>query len=191
MSAADVRTAAARAATGTGLRRLGAGLAAALIAGVDLGAKTWATSWLRDDVVDLGPLDLRLAYNPGVAFSIGAGAPGWLVVVVTGTISATVAVFAWRTAARGNRAQLVALALVLGGAVANLVDRAADGVVTDYLHAGWWPTFNLADTAIVCGALLLVIASFRQQPDGPAAEPAPDVVSKPRAGQGAEDGSDR
>ncbi len=40
-----------------------------------------------------------------------------------------------------------------GGAAANLVDRAADGVVTDYLHSSWWPTFNLADTFIVLGAI--------------------------------------
>ena len=57
-----------------------------------------------------------------------------------------------------------ALAAVLGGALANLAnlaDRAADGVVTDYLHTGWWPTFNLADTAIATGAALLVLAELR------------------------------
>ncbi|MDI3422275.1 signal peptidase II [Streptomyces luteolus] len=50
---------------------------------------------------------------------------------------------------------------------ANLIDRAADGVVTDYLHSGWWPTFNLADAFIVCGGLLLVALSWRDhEPQG-------------------------
>ena len=124
MSAADAHAAAARSATGTGVRRVLAGTVAVLVAGVDLSAKAWATSFLRDRVVELGPLDLRLAYNPGVAFSIGAAAPGWLVVTATGAVTAAVAVFTWRTAARSASAQVVALALVLGGAVANLVDRA-------------------------------------------------------------------
>ncbi len=66
------------------------------------------------------------------------------------TGNAVAQVIAWRTARHGTarhgtarhggRAELAALVLILGGAVANLADRAADGVVTDYLHTGWWPT---------------------------------------------------
>lgn len=59
-----------------------------------------------------------------------------------------------------TRLRLAAFAAVFGGAVANLTDRAGDGVVTDYLRSGWWPTFNLADTAIVTGAILLVLSSM-------------------------------
>lgn len=55
----------------------------------------------------------------------------------------------------------VDLAAILAGALANLIDRAADGVVTDYLHTGWIPTFNLADTLITLGAALLVLATLR------------------------------
>ena len=66
----------------------------------------------------------------------------------------------WTGAPTATRLRLAAFAAVLGGAVANLTDRARDGVVTDYLHSGWWPTFNLADTAIVTGALLLVLSSM-------------------------------
>ncbi|WP_231851800.1 signal peptidase II [Modestobacter marinus] len=128
---------------------------------MDLAAKAWAQQDLSATGVELGPVDLRLGYNPGVAFSVGAEAPAWLVIAVTATITAAVAAFAWRAARHGGRAQLAALALVLGGAVANLADRAADGVVTDYLHTGWWPTFNLADTAIVTGALLLAVTAWR------------------------------
>ncbi|CCG02843.1 signal peptidase II [Blastococcus saxobsidens] len=128
---------------------------------MDLTAKAWAQNHLSGTGVELGPVDLRLGYNPGVAFSVGAEAPAWLVIAVTAAITAGVAVFAWRTASRGSRGQLAALALILGGAVANLADRAADGVVTDYLHTGWWPTFNLADTAIVTGGLLFAITTWR------------------------------
>ena len=53
----------------------------------------------------------------------------------------------------------IALAALLTGALANLADRASDGVVTDYLHTGWWPTFNLADTLIVIGGVLLPSAN--------------------------------
>ncbi|MDT0276108.1 signal peptidase II [Blastococcus sp. DSM 46792] len=135
--------------------------AAAGVAAVDLTAKAWAQSHLSATGMELGPVDLRLGYNPGVAFSLGADAPAWLIIAVTATITAAVAVFAWLTASRGSRGQLAALALILGGAVANLADRAADGVVTDYLHTGWWPTFNLADTAIVTGGLLFALTTWR------------------------------
>lgn len=67
----------------------------------------------------------------------------------------------WRTAPTASRLWGGALAAVLGGAAANLLDRAPDGQVTDYLHTGWWPTFNLADVFIVCGGLLLVALSWR------------------------------
>ncbi len=142
-------------------RRVAAGLGAVLVAAVDLSAKAWAVSELQDRVIPVGPVDLRLAYNPGVAFSVGAGAPTWLVLTVTVLVTAAVGVAAWRTAAAPSRGQLAALALVLGGAIANVVDRARDGVVTDYLHTGWFPTFNLADTAIVTGAALLVLTTLR------------------------------
>jgi len=142
-------------------RRLATGLGAAAVAAVDLSAKAWAVTALQDRVVGLGLVDLRLAYNPGVAFSVGAGAPAWLVVTVTSAITAALGVVTWRAATGPSRGRLAALALILGGATANVVDRAGDGVVTDYLHTGWWPTFNLADTAIVTGAALLVLAAAR------------------------------
>lgn len=145
-----------------GLRRRRLGLAAAAggVAAVDLTAKVWARTGLSAAGMEAGPVDLRLAYNPGVAFSLGAEAPAWLVIAITAAITAAVAVFAWRTASQGSRGQLAALALILGGAIANLADRAADGVVTDYLHTGWWPTFNIADTAIVTGGLWLAVTTW-------------------------------
>lgn len=157
---------------------------------MDLTAKAWAQNQLSATGVELGPVDLRLAYNPGVAFSVGAKAPAWLVIAVTAAITAAVVVIAWRAARHGSRAQLTALALILGGAVANLADRAADGVVTDYLHTGWWPTFNLADTAIVTGALLFAVTVWRGESAQKRlarsdAEAAPPTGSASPSGRGA------
>lgn len=129
---------------------------------VDLSAKAAAQRSLgAGRVVGLGPLDLRLVYNSGTAFSLGAGLPSWLVLVVVGAITAGVAVFAWRESAKGPLTMVFGLAAVLAGALANLIDRAGDGVVTDYLHSGWWPTFNLADVFITLGAAFVLAATLR------------------------------
>lgn len=133
---------------------------AAVVAAVDLSLKAWAQTGLPAGGFEAGPVDLRLAYNPGVAFSLGAGAPAAADLAGTGLVTAGVAALVWMGAPTATRLRLAAFAAVLGGAVANLTDRAGDGVVTDYLHSGWWPTFNLADTAIVTGAILLVLSSM-------------------------------
>lgn len=143
-------------------RRLLLVLTAAAVAAVDLAAKAWAQRALSSSGIEAGLVDLRLAYNPGVAFSVAAGAPAALVIVVTAAITAGIAVVAWRSASASTRLRTTALAVVLGGALANVLDRLGDGVVTDYLHTGWWPTFNLADTAIVTGAALLVASSWQR-----------------------------
>ena len=138
-------------------RRLAVGLGAALVAGVDLSAKVWAGRVLHGREIGRGPMALRLERNSGVAFSFGAGAPVPLVVTLTAVATAALGVSAWRGAASMPRVELAALTLTVGGATANVIDRAADGVVTDYLHVRWWPTFNLADTAIITGAVLWVL----------------------------------
>ncbi|KQU67378.1 signal peptidase II [Phycicoccus sp. Root101] len=133
---------------------------ATAVAAVDLSLKAWARGGLPAGGFEAGPVDLRLAYNPGVAFSVAAEAPPSVVIAGTGLVTAGVAALVWMGAPTATRLRLAAFAAVLGGAVANLTDRAGDGVVTDYLHSGWWPTFNLADTAIVTGAILLVLSSI-------------------------------
>ncbi|MCX5302833.1 signal peptidase II [Streptomyces sp. NBC_00160] len=142
-------------------RRAAAAALAVAAAATDLAAKAWANTALPDAPVHLGPIDLRLAFNPGVAFSFGDTLPAWAVIAFTGLITAAIALFAWRTAPT-SKAAGAALAVILGGAAANLADRAGDGVVTDYLHTGWWPTFNLADVFIVCGGLAVVALSWRR-----------------------------
>ncbi|MGQ0631531.1 MAG: signal peptidase II [Sporichthyaceae bacterium] len=151
-------------------RRLLMVLVAATVTSLDLGAKEWAKASLPPEGIETGPVDLLLGYNSGVAFSVGAQVPTALIVAFTASITAGIAVLAWRVARWGSRSLLTALALVLGGAVANLLDRAGDGIVTDYLHTGWWPTFNLADVAIVGGGALLVVSTWsreRTAPRGP------------------------
>lgn len=140
--------------------RLFAGAGA--VASIDLIAKAWAQRAIPPVGIEAGPVDLRLSYNSGIAFSLGAEGPTGLLIAVTALITAVVAVIAWGAVGESSGTGLFALGLLLGGAVANLVDRTGDGVVTDYLHTGWWPTFNLADTAIVAGALLLAVTSWRR-----------------------------
>ncbi|MGI5139332.1 MULTISPECIES: signal peptidase II [unclassified Streptomyces] len=88
--------------------------------------------------------------------------------------------FAWRMAPR-SRAAAAALALVVGGAAANLADRAADGVVTDYLATGWWPTFNLCDIFIVTGGLTVAALSWRRPPT---TRPRPSDLTPSGSGRG-------
>lgn len=145
----------------TARRRIRLFAGAATVAAVDLVVKQWAIRALADGGTDAGALDLRLVYNSGTAFGLGSGAPSWLVVGVTACITVGVAVVAWRAAPGGPAAQRAGFAAVLGGALANVADRGADGAVTDYLHTGWWPTFNLADVAICVGAGLLLLAHLR------------------------------
>lgn len=130
------------------------------LAALDLGLKVWAEGGLAAGrAVDLGVIELRLAFNPGVAFSLGDTLPAWVVLTATGLIITALAVFAWRSARTGTLPTRLALAVILAGALSNFVDRAADGVVTDYLHTGWFPTFNGADVLITLGAITLILAT--------------------------------
>ncbi|MFQ1004351.1 signal peptidase II [Modestobacter sp. SSW1-42] len=144
-----------------------------ILAAGDLAVKEVAEHSLAEGrTIDLGLLDLRLGYNPGAAFSLGAGLPSWVVLVVSGLISAGVAVYAWRAAPAAPWLLRLGLTAVLAGAVGNLADRAGDGLVTDYLHTGWWPTFNLADVLITLGAVTAGVAASRGEAPRPAASPA-------------------
>ena len=129
----------------------------------------------------VGPLQLRLTYNSGVAFGLGDRLPTWLVTVVTAVITLGLAVWAWITVPAAAAVTRIGLAAILAGAIANLVDRAADGVVTDYLHTGWFPTFNLPDVFITTGAVLLLLGALRTPVANSSAE---DDVSAPPDGRG-------
>jgi signal peptidase II len=112
-----------------------------------------------------GFFNLVLVFNKGAAFSLFAQAPGWqtpLLVAFALAAAAIVSVLIVRNPARGLLC--LGLALILGGAVGNLIDRLRFGHVVDFLdfHAlGWhWPAFNVADAAISVGAVLLILEGF-------------------------------
>lgn len=126
-------------------------------------SKTWALSALADRMVPLvGSLQLVLTYNRGVAFGLAPGAAP--VLVLAALFLAGLALFGRRVDLELSRRLVVGIGLVLGGAVGNLVDRIfrSGNAVVDFVDLGWWPVFNLADVAIVCGSILLVIAGSRR-----------------------------
>lgn len=148
-------------------RWIGAGCAAGALV-LDLATKAWAIALAPKLVYGIEVLpvfNLVLAFNRGVSFGLLSSASPlapYLLVVLGLLIVAFLGVWLWRTE---SQLESVALGAVIGGAVANIVDRARDGAVTDFLdfHLGQyhWPAFNLADVAIVGGALLLVVSSLR------------------------------
>ena len=133
--------------------------AAAAVAAFDWATKAAATVTLEDGPVELGSLlTLRLSHNPGVAFGLGNRLPGAMLIGLTATVTAVLAV----AAVRGAFPSRLGAGIVVGGAIANLVDRAIGGTVIDFLDLGWWPSFNFADVAVTVGAGLLVLATLRE-----------------------------
>ena len=138
---------------------------AGLVIALDRWTKRWASATLPFDqpVPVLGDW-LRLTYtrNPGVAFGIGQGFhfPYWLFSIV----AALAILWMFRRHRDMGLARCIALSLIFGGAIGNLVDRLRFGHVVDFLdfHAlGWhFPAFNVADSAITIGAALLIYEGF-------------------------------
>ena len=109
-------------------------------------------------------INLTHQQNSGAAFSFLANAGGWqrwFFVVLASVVSVVIAVWIWRIRAAGQTLLAAGLALVLGGAIGNLIDRIMLGYVTDFIQVwfGDWafPSFNVADAAISVGAGLLII----------------------------------
>ena len=96
---------------------------------------------------------LRVVRNPGFAFGIGARLTPGAVLATTIVVVAVVAGVSWR----GRMGGPVAAGLIVGGAIANVLDRAVGGSVVDLIDVGLWPTFNLADVLIVVGVGMLVV----------------------------------
>lgn len=140
---------------------------AAALAAFALLAKTGAERWLTDPV-DAGPVQLRLVHNAGVAFSLGDTLPPWLITLITGVITLLILGYSWQSGWSQPPLRRWAITAILAGAAANLVDRLQDGLVTDYLHTGWFPTFNLPDCLITTGAALLIFTSLRAESDAKA-----------------------
>ena len=115
--------------------------------------------------------DLTLLYNPGAAFSFLADQPGWqrwFFTVVSTAVSIMLVVWLARLP-RGQVWVPIALCLILGGAIGNLIDRVLYGHVIDFIAVHWqyryFPAFNIADSAITLGAFMLIIDAIKEIKD--------------------------
>jgi signal peptidase II len=137
-------------------------------------SKNWAVGRLSPDPSDpgihlIGDLRFKLAFNSGMAFSQGEG-KGALIAAVGLLI---VGALLWFARSVTDMPTRIALGLVMGGALGNLIDRFAragapgmprgfmGGRVVDFVYVGWWPTWNLADACVVIGGITLAILTLR------------------------------
>jgi len=146
-------------------------------------SKWWAVSSLQDRTVDvIWTLRFQLTFNRGASFSLGTGFGTWiglLALVVVGLL-------VWKGGSVRTRLGAVALGMIVGGALGNVLDRAFrgdagffQGGVVDFIDFQWWPVFNIADIGVVCGAILLVISTLLT--------PAPDDVESADAHSSSEE----
>ena len=137
--------------------------ACGVIVALDQGTKALATSLVtRGDRVEVLPfLAFENVRNEGVAFGLGGDIS---TIFIVATVVLLVGFLAF-LATRGRSGWLVWVpaALLLGGALGNLADRVREGAVTDFIDLPLWPTFNLADVAIVVGVLLLLFDVERSE----------------------------
>jgi len=137
-----------------------AGLAAVALAAMlaDQVTKHIVTTTLAldDSVHVLGPLSIHHVQNSGIAFGLFASATAVVTVVTAGAVIWMIVFFA-RSGAR-HPVLPAALGLLIGGSVSNLVDRVRLHHVTDFIDLKWWPAFNLADSFIVVGVVILLAA---------------------------------
>ncbi|MAD46169.1 MAG: signal peptidase II [Oceanospirillaceae bacterium] len=137
---------------------------------LDLVTKQMAEAMLNyGQAVKLLPvLDFTLLYNPGAAFSFLADQSGWQRWFFTAiSVGVSVMLIVWlRRLPRGQILLPCALALILGGAVGNLFDRLVYGHVVDFISVHWeksyFPAFNIADSAITIGAVLMALDVLRE-----------------------------
>jgi len=143
-----------------------AGVACALVAAIDQVAKAVVEDHLVPGQYEevLGPLELTLSHNRGVAFGLAGGAGVGLVFVTAVALAVIGYLFARNPLRPG---MWLAVGLVAGGAIGNLADRIRHDAVTDFIAVGSWPPFNLADVSITLGVLLLVYLYMRDaEPEG-------------------------
>lgn len=142
-----------------------------LVIVLDQVSKYMATQMLEmfQPVAVMPMFNMTLMYNPGAAFSFLSEAGGWqrwfftiVALVISGVI------FTWiRRLDVGQHLQAAALSLVLGGALGNLIDRLLLGHVVDFIQIyydrWYWPAFNIADSAITLGVVLLILDTLRNK----------------------------
>lgn len=137
-----------------------------------------ATKWLAENTLSLyetiavlPSLNITLAYNSGAAFSFLADAGGWQRWFFIGlALVVSLVLLVWLAKLKPQaKLEALSLSLILGGAIGNVIDRVAFGHVIDFIDVYYgamhWPAFNLADSAICIGAVLLIIDSFVSKPE--------------------------
>ena len=120
-----------------------------------------------------GPLSIHHVQNSGIAFGLFASATP-IVTVLTAIAVVWMLFFFARSGSR-HPVLPVALGLLIGGSASNLTDRVRLGHVTDFIDVRYWPAFNLADSFIVLGVLILLAALLLPQRTQPRPRPVPDV----------------
>lgn len=146
----------------------------ALVILLDQLSKALVVDHLRyaDPHVVLPVFNLTLLYNTGAAFSFLASQSGWQRWLFMGlAVVVSVVLVRWLlTLGRGERWLPTSIALILGGALGNLYDRVAHGYVIDFLQFHWhehyFPAFNLADSAITVGAIMMAVSLILMPGDG-------------------------
>lgn len=147
---------------------------AALIVALDQWSKHWAVGSLSDGhVVDvISTLRFKLSFNSGMAFSAGSDS-GPIIGVLAIGVSIGMIIWQSRVARAGesSRFMLVVTGMIVGGAWGNVVDRLfrgeawLRGSVVDFIDLQWWPIFNIADSAVTVGVILMFVASvFARKP---------------------------
>lgn len=158
-------------------------IVAALLLAADQASKWWILDVLRLPEIANVPLiwwdpvglDLTMVWNRGVTFGLLSGEGPWHHLVLA-VLAAAIAGFLLRWMARAEtRLVTVALGVIIGGAIGNVIDRVRFGAVVDFIDfhvAGWhWYVFNVADAAIVCGVVALVADSLFRPAPRPQPEP--------------------
>jgi len=152
----------ARRASSSGPARIGIALAiAAAVLVADQLSKWWAVQRLAHGPIHVvSRLDFELSFNTGSAFSVFQGHTAVIVALALALV-AVLLVMVWRAP---TVARAALLGLILGGALGNLADRffrSDHGAVVDFIALHFWPTFNVADSCIVVGCILLVVSLLR------------------------------
>ncbi|MDG1687602.1 MAG: signal peptidase II [Gammaproteobacteria bacterium] len=145
----------------------------AAIIGLDQVTKWLMVSWLAlyETVAIMPYFNLTMAHNHGAAFSFLAQAGGWQrwFFTVLALVISTVLVVWLAKLKPEAKLEAISLSLVIGGAIGNVIDRIYYGYVIDfldiYIGSSHWPAFNVADSAICIGAVLLIIDSIKSEPE--------------------------
>jgi signal peptidase II len=170
------------------------------IAGLVVWADQWTKSWAEDTLIARPPVNIigelvRFTYtrNSGVAFGLGAGHrfPFYLFSIV----AVGVIVYMFSRQRTHSLLRQLSLALILGGALGNLIDRLTTGEVVDFILIGWrqwyWPVFNVADSAVSIGVALFALTWLHTSEVPPHSEAAADDHAAPVDGPGAGRGAAR